>query len=62
MGKIVKVDFERIDLYSFEELSTKIDSQIKSIESIHSSIVALINQLRVEQTILKKLMGRIKEL
>ena len=62
MGKIVKVDFERIDQYSFEELSTKIDSQIKSIESIHSSIVALINQLRVEQTILKKLMGRIKEL
>ena len=62
MGKIVKVDFERIDHYSFEELSTKIDSQIKSIESIHSSMVALINQLRVEQTILKKLMGRIKEL
>lgn len=62
MGKIVKVDFERIDHYSFEELSTKIDSQIKSIESIHSSMLALINQLRVEQTILKKLMGRIKEL
>ena len=62
MGKIVKVDFERIDHYSFEELSTKIDSQIKSIESIHSSMLALINQLRVEQTILKKLMVRIKEL
>jgi hypothetical protein len=62
MGKVVKVDFERIDQYSFEELSTKIDSQIKSIESIHASMVALINELRVEQTILKKLMRRIKVL